>query len=191
MSLREFLRAATRPAHARIDHHPLMARLVRGRLNAENYGTALSALYALHAPIEKSFGTYLSAPDFAPPRRSVDLALDLAELGLDASAVAPLWVGCQPDSHAAYVGMRYVIEGSALGGAVIARQLDQRLPVALMAATRFYCRSTEAEEWPRFWGLVTRLEPIDADLACRRAVGLFSEIEALWDAHLGGDISQK
>ncbi|KIM00568.1 hypothetical protein CCC_03170 [Paramagnetospirillum magnetotacticum MS-1] len=159
-----------------------MACLVRGPITAELYARSLSALYALHAPLEDVFSAHLGGDDFVPARRSLDLAHDLEVLGHDAAKVAPVWNGRRPDGLAAYVGMRYVIEGSALGGAMIAPQLIRRLPPEALDACRFFTFQMEGQQWPRFWRLVDGLGPIDVHQACDAAVGLFTEIEDLWAA---------
>jgi heme oxygenase len=85
--------------------------------------------------------------------------------------------------------MRYVIEGSALGGRVIRRRLDLTLPAACRGATRFFDgedggASGEPPSWAAFWRGVDALGPIDAEAAAAAARRLFAEIEALWDRHL-------
>jgi heme oxygenase len=136
--LRQALQRATRHAHHRINHHLLVVPLVCGELTAARYGGILSALYALHAPVEEAITRFFPAPEDSPPRRSRRLAVDIKRLGLTVPGDGALWEGRSPTSPSEYVGMRYVIEGSALGGRVIAAQLSQRLPEQCRNAMLFF-----------------------------------------------------
>jgi heme oxygenase len=115
--LRQALHQATRQAHHRIDHHPLMAPLVQGSLSAADYARALVALAALHHPIETVFRRFHPALHDSLARRSRDLAADLDCLATPPAPAALWWDGRPPSCLSDYVGMRYVIEGSSLGGA--------------------------------------------------------------------------
>jgi heme oxygenase len=183
--LRGHLRAATKEGHHRLDHHPLVAPLVVGGLTRAGYGNALLALHALHAPLERTLTAF--RPDTPPPIRSVWLEEDLAALGRRAEADAPSlprWNGAAPASPAAYVGMRYVIEGSALGGRVIRRQFDQILPADCHVATRFFDGFPDDSPWQNFWRVAEALEPLSAEEAADSARQLFAEIDELWNRHL-------
>lgn len=175
------LRAATRQAHRRLDHHPLTAGLVRGPLTHRGYGAILGALHALHAPLEAAFAAF--HPDAPPPPRAADLAADLQSLRLGHLAGRLPWAGKAPASAAEYVGMRYIIEGSARGGRVIAAGLPRRLPAECRAATRFFDAQCDDAPWAAFWSVADRLGPVDAEEAAAAARRLFAEIMALWDLH--------
>jgi len=183
-ALRQQLREATKAAHHRIDHHPLMSPLVRDELSILQYGDALLGLYAFHAPSEAVFAA--ARPEVAPPRRSAWLAEDLRRLdrGGDLAAVdLPRWNGVAPASPAEYVGMRYVIEGGALGGRALLPSLRNRLPAAGRAATVFFDGQQDPQDWVAFWALAERLAPFDPAAAVAAAVRFFAEIEALADRH--------
>jgi len=190
--LRATLQAAIRVPHHRIDHHPLFAPLLDSRLSPRAYGDALFALWTLHHPVEAVLRAACPVGAPPPPRRADGLAADLARLGRRAdlgSSRWPAWAGTKPDGADSYVGMRYVIEGSALGGRVIRRRLDLTLPPACRGATRFFDgedggASGEPASWAAFWRGVDGLGPIDAEAAAVAARRLFAEIEALWDRHL-------
>lgn len=123
------LRAATRDAHARLDL--LMTRF--DLADATRYAAFLSA----HARALPAVETALDAAGFAARladwparRRGAALADDLRALGapppapLDAPALA---------SPAAQWGAAYVIEGSRLGGVMLARRVGAGLPRAYLA----------------------------------------------------------
>jgi hypothetical protein len=60
-ALQAALRAATRDLHHRLDHHQLLAPLVRSGLTMADYSLALQALYAINAPTEKAISDYIDA----------------------------------------------------------------------------------------------------------------------------------
>lgn len=180
--LRPALREATKAAHHRLDHHPLMSPLVRGSLTARSYGDALLGLHGFHAPTELACASV--RPEDAPPRRSDWLAEDLRRLGREEDLDAPdfpRWDGRVPASPAAYVGMRYVIEGSVLGGRALLPSLRERLPASCRTITAFFDGQQDATRWEAFWALADRLPPFDPAAAIAAAVGFFAEIEALAD----------
>jgi len=182
--LRQRLREATKSAHHRIDHHPLMAPLARGDLTAQRYGDALLTLYCLHAPSERAFAAFLSDPQTLPPLRSAWLAADLDRLGrreIATASVGPVWSGLPPTSASEYIGMRYVIEGAALGARAILPSLTDRLPPECRSATSFFDGQQAPQEWEKFWGLADRLGPLDPDAAIGAAIRFFGEFEALAD----------
>ncbi len=137
LPLAEYLRAATRTAHRQLDHHPLLNALVRKDLDLTRYGQVLASLHGPQAALEAVVRPRLVqlgvAQVFAP--RQADLAADLSVLGL-----TPLPLYGEPptaDDDSALVGLLYVLEGSRLGGAVIARCLADSLP--------------EPPRWARYW----------------------------------------
>lgn len=140
------LRDATKYAHYRLDHHPLLAPLVRSGLDARSYGLALSALHGPQAALERAVHRGLGEEANAFPGRLVDLEADLTKLScspLPLSAVLPT-----PDGAAECVGLLYLLEGSGMGGVVIARQLAVHLPDVPRG---FFGAPDTPARWARFW----------------------------------------
>lgn len=140
------LRLATREAHRGLDHHPLLQPLVDKCLRREDYACALAALHGPQAAIESRLADF--APPAVFPTRLADLDADLAALRMPPQALhAEL-----PDTPtaAAHIGLMYVIEGSRLGGAAIARCLASSQP---HAPRRFFSNAAETGRWERFWAL--------------------------------------
>lgn len=163
------LRAATRAAHRALDHHPLLAPLVRAGLTPEAYGRALAALHAPQAALERLLAGFAPPADF-PPRLPA-LEADLAALGL---APFPLAVP-PPDLRdaAEKVGAMYVLEGATLGAAVIARELSATLPADTPRS--FFSGAGGAARWPAFWRFARRHCPPPAwEAACAGASAAFA-----------------
>jgi heme oxygenase len=168
-SLEACLREATKAAHRRLDHHPLLAALPSPGLTLEGYGRALAALHGAHGAIESVLAEFAPAALF--PRRLPDLESDLAVLGLDP---LPLTVAVpQPGDDAGLLGMLYVIEGSHLGGAVIAKRLAASLPAG--AARAFFSGAEGGLRWQRFRAFAqSRIRPEGFESAARAAGDTFA-----------------
>lgn len=163
------LRKATKAAHSLLDHHPLLMALPGPTLSLETYGRALAALHGAHRAIESRVAAF--APAVLFPRRLADMESDLAALGVSPRPLTvevPL-VGCTAEM----LGMLYVIEGSNMGGIVIARQLALSLPGN--APRAFFGGAEGSPRWQRFWAFAhPRIEPEDFDLAAMAASATFA-----------------
>ncbi len=127
---RAILRNATGADHARLD--ALFARF--DLANAAEYGEFLAAHAAAVGAVESALnaaGMRRLIPDWPARRRDALVRADLAALGIDPPAPLP-----PPalDGAAAAWGAAYVVEGSRLGGAMLARQVGTGLPTSYLAA---------------------------------------------------------
>ncbi len=118
------LRAATAEAHAALeDDLDLIARLC----SPAQRRAAVARFYGFHLAAERLLAPFLddvAGLDFADRRRTAWLAKDLRLLGIDAATVAaPSLAG--PASVEQALGFFYVLEGSTLGGKVVARAVEQ------------------------------------------------------------------
>jgi heme oxygenase len=207
-SLLSTLRACTAAAHARLDDG--LARA--GGLDADRYPAFLRASLAVVAPIEPALARWL--PAMAPPSRVAALRADLAALlegtrpatnagaTWGASCVAGDAVGAGGsvaemegssaalpalESQAAAWGAAYVVEGSALGGMVLAERVEAvRGAAAPTRYLRLRGRAT-AEHWRAFVAELARAErELDAgerEAACAAACALFAAYEAAFLEH--------
>ena len=143
-TLHDALRSATAVVHERLHGHPGLAAVQLGTINLSAYTALLSRLYGFHRPFELTAGL--------APQRTNWLESDLAELGVDADKRAAL-PRCSAFSevapHEFILGARYVVEGSALGGRGLARQLDDLLGVGVVAGRHFF--SGHGAETGRVW----------------------------------------
>lgn len=148
-TLSEWLKRETREDHHRVDQHPALKPLLRRELTLGEYATALSALYAPIASLEQALSCGLKAHDmdYRLIHREALLKADIHQLGMRAASVR---LTPPPDSVADAVGMLYVLEGSRLGGRMIARHvesvLDDQVPLRFFTA-----HPLTEEEWTAFW----------------------------------------
>ena len=141
-SLLASLREATREAHAAIEQVPALARLLDPGLGRADYAATLGRLYRFHAALEPRLVAALvgwpAAAALAAAGRPGALAADLAALGRPAPAPAPEAALPGLAEGMAALGCLYVMEGSSLGGRVIARRLVESLGVTPGQGGRFF-----------------------------------------------------
>jgi len=146
------LRAATAADHAAVD----TAYAGFDLADRDGYAAFLTA-HARALPAIESALVRAGDDGFRP--RTPLLAQDLAALGMDMPV--PLAIAL-PVGAAERAGMLYVIEGSRLGGGLLARQVPAGLPSAYLSATHL------PGEWR---ALLTRLdEETEGDGRLRDAV---------------------
>jgi heme oxygenase len=112
----------------------------------EAYGGLLLALRGFYRPVEAALGAVVGWNELNPTvdiasRRRADLLdedLDRLRIEIPAGRVGAPAPGLVVDSVAEALGCIYVLEGSALGGRVVARRaraaLGERLPVAFFSS---------------------------------------------------------
>lgn len=130
------LRLQTRAAHDRIEANPHFARLMAPNLTRPEYHALVARLFGHHAAAEAA----LAATAALLParlglagrlRRTALLGADLIALGSTAAQIAalPRCPGLAMRQPEDAWGVLYVLEGSSLGGQVIARHLAQHLQI--------------------------------------------------------------
>lgn len=146
--LRMRLRQATAPLHDRVDS----AFSGFDLQDPDDYRRFLRAHYRVLCAAERALeqaaiGDVLD--DWPARVRRHALGKDLAQLGCALPSPAPL---AKPNDDAACWGIAYVLEGSRLGGRVLARRLREANP---QAPTRYLEHGDVAVLWP---GFLARLE---------------------------------
>ncbi|GAB3068906.1 hypothetical protein GCM10027186_22820 [Micromonospora schwarzwaldensis] len=145
------LRDGTRDHHAAVERRLGLPDRIRAR---GDLAVALAALLAAWSPLERD----LAAADWSglPLDRRLGeaaalLRADLAALGVAVDRPAA-GSGLDFGTTARAVGGRYVLLGSALGGRVIAPEVERRLGLREGEATRFFRRSGGApgRDWRDF-----------------------------------------
>ena len=132
-SLRDILRSATSKSHERLHQHEGLSAVAAGTIDLSAYTALLCRLYGFHHSFE------LAAQPL--PERTRWLESDLATFGVDTTMLAGLprcTVFPALASPDYLLGASYVVEGSALGGRGLARQLDGLLGTGTIAGRRFF-----------------------------------------------------
>ena len=142
------------------------------------YRDLLARLYGFHAAWEPRAEAALADAEFFCGRRKVRLLrADLGELGMTPAAISGLAL-CEPTvamrSPAEVWGSMYVVEGSTLGGAVIARHVERSLGLGRHSGCHYFrCYGENVRPmWTAFGSrLLTRCGQAEEDVviaaACR------------------------
>ena len=174
------LRFETRPFHDAVEANAFNQALTAGTITATQTAEFLTRMYGFVQPYEAALRQYAAA--FGPAwqleqRYRAPLILeDLALLGYPAeppvcSAMPPL------ETCAQLLGSMYVLEGSTLGGQVIARQLA----AADIAGRHFFAGRAERTGplWKQFGQLLTAAAAAeDADAIVASAILTFQTLAA-------------
>lgn len=168
------LRVETRPAHDLVERVPALARLMAPDLDRATYVGVLQGLHRFHAGLHTPLANALSPlPDAAPyidATRLDALEHDLAQLDTRPGPPAdPESLPSLPTAAHA-LGCLYVIEGSTLGGRVIARRLRDALSLDPTNGAAFYGARSADETRTRFLALVAILEAAAIDPAHAGAI---------------------
>ena len=151
------LRTETRPYHDAVEQNPFNEALGAGTATPEATAWFLGKLYGVVQPFEDALRAH--AADFGPAwhleqRYRAPLILeDLRQLPGPAM-VPPLCPAMPPlNTRPELLGAMYVLEGSTLGGQVIARQLSQ---AGIPLTAYFGARSAQTGPlWKQFCQLLT------------------------------------
>jgi len=177
------LRQRTRAAHASIERVPGMALLVAPDLTLPHYVSVLQHMHAFLSAAEPAIAAALDGLPAAVPlldgERPRALASDLAWLGAPPIAMTrPL---PRLETPNAALGALYVVEGSSLGGRVIARHVTESLGMRPGAGGSFYGGlSAEAARirWAALCDLIeSSMSATDAERAAVAACETFACLE--------------
>jgi len=180
------LHSATAADHRALDHHRMMRRLTGSALTPEQYAESLAAMFRPHVQLERlvhesrhhfETGIRLS------PRIEL-MTADLLELAWPVPMVSPD-PAAPSDDRAAWWGRVYVLEGSRLGGAFIARRIHASLGDHLPC--RFFSEATGSGDYATVLALLEReLEkPFALEQAAASARAAFAAYTAELDRFAG------
>ena len=133
---RAALRDATRVHHERVEAAVDLPARTRDR---DTYRALLASLLGLFRPLERQLAALPwreAGLDLGAHRRAALLRADVADLGGDPDAVPDAPVPATP-ALADGFGALYVLEGSALGGQILAREAEAALELGGVG-TRFF-----------------------------------------------------
>ncbi len=158
-SMRQLLRDATREAHRRVDACFGRFDLASPRGYRDFLAVHGAVLPGCEASLEASGAAVLIA-DWPRRRRAAALLDDLAHVGA-AGSTHP--TALRRLSPAELFGIAYVLEGSRMGGAVLARQVEANMDPDCRVATRYLRHGAGQGLWPSFLAALEASDPVRAD----------------------------
>ncbi|AZR32693.1 biliverdin-producing heme oxygenase [Xanthomonas vasicola] len=170
------LRHATQDAHRLVEAVPLMQALGQGQIDSAAYAQILRRHHGLLAGFEAQLSDWLTTlvgNGWHYRRRVPALREDLRALGQQPDL--PVALPSVADDAARW-GMLYVIEGSQLGGRMIARSVRKQQPALAGALRYFELADDDPAGWRRFQAaLERRLDtPSARDAAIDGAQAMFA-----------------
>ncbi len=195
-SVRDFLRNATHAAHLRLDEM-VGQRLLGPGFTQSNYLKLLINLHAFIARWELEMERALASvlPGFVAERSKLpmlraDIAAMHGQQGPTHATHAPV-IGWTDISSA--LGSMYVIEGSTLGGQIIAPRLREKLKLAQNSGGTEYFQSygpMVTRRWREFVSVLDRLiAPQGLNSAAENALWTFNTIGAIFTNSLSPEAS--
>ena len=143
MSLRTRLKTLTRPLHDKLESLEISKKLLSHQIDKADYIAYLIAMKAIHEQVESQFSTYFSSNTLQHLMTRQRLALittDLSALGYShydlSEQQAEAWL--IPWSLESLLGALYVLEGSTLGGQMIAKKTNHIVGNDGLVATRYF-----------------------------------------------------
>ena len=171
------LRQRTAPLHARLD-----AALNDAPPTRASYVAFLRATLAAQRRVLPAIARWIARPDDA--QRLASLRADLAALDAAPHDEAPVDELTLPPAGA--YGAAYVVEGSTLGGLVLAERFEAALGLPPDTATRYlrlHGRDTAAR-WRAFLADLSQVaDPVAHEEACQAAIAAFEAYRAAFVAH--------
>ena len=179
------LREETRSAHDGIERE---LEAFEAHRSLDRHRLLVARFFGFYAVWEPQVGASLADEAFFAPRRKIPLLeQDLDFLGYDRRAIEALPRCDNPPSVASLpetLGSLYVLEGSTLGGQVIARRLERSLGLSNgrgYAFFRSYGREVGAM-WKAFGARLSALPSAAGDASVRSAQATFARLHS-WLCH--------
>jgi heme oxygenase (biliverdin-IX-beta and delta-forming) len=155
-SLRRRLKKLSAPFHTELESTPIAIRLASGTIEQEEYGLYLERVAALHQTLEPLFTAMNEWKAYGiDPLQRTRLQLlnnDLCALGKEIPLQREIQPFDIPLNFATAVGMMYVLEGSTMGGQVLARKLSHIVGSDGLSCTRYFAAygDNTMKQWGEF-----------------------------------------
>lgn len=165
--MRDSLRAATSAVHARLHRHSGLSAAASGVIEIDLYRALLIRLYGFHRAFDASIEEYAYLLGDDTPSRSSLIESDLSAFGVAPEGVPLCEKLPRVRNEAQALGALYVVEGSSLGGAIIANALKPVLAPLKGAGCRFFSNDgAKRGGWRR---LLAKIETLHGQPELERA----------------------
>ncbi len=126
-NLHAMLKERTSMQHSQIENTPLVSKLINNTITLSEYQLLIRKFYGYIAPSEELIQKLTSRYLLIQREKSLSLLSDLAVFGIEKHSVE--FCCCLPllETYEQVLGYMYVMEGSTLGGQIIAKKLQETL----------------------------------------------------------------
>ena len=144
----EQLREATRELHEQIEQENEAKKILDHTITLEEYKQLLLQNYIAYHTTENEISGHLA--DYRGKKHE-QLQMDLENLNMDSSLSSGIQADFKCRTAAEALGAAYVVEGSALGGMVIAKELKKCPALSRIEKHYFFSGNREnMQEWKLF-----------------------------------------
>lgn len=184
----EYLKTYTKLEHASLEKQ--LIGIIKGIRTTEQYIDLLRMFYGFYQALEPGMEQYLTQeliPDIKQRRKAGALLQDIRDLG-DESRQQHIEVDTPViNNYARALGAAYVLEGSTLGGVIIAKMIKTQLP-DIPAGKGFSFFTCYGEDGPNMWKkfrtyLLALTNKEDQDIAAETARQTFLTFKAWIDKY--------
>jgi len=183
----DHIKTYTKHEHASLEKH--LIGIIKGIRTKEQYIDLLRMFYGFYQTLEVTMEQYLTPdhiPDVMQRRKASALLQDLRDLGWNNREHVEVDTPVI-NSYASALGAAYVLEGSMLGGVIIAKMIKTQLP-DLAPGKGFSFFTCYGEDAPNMWKkfrtyLLALTNKEDQDIAAETARQTFLKFKAWIDKY--------
>jgi heme oxygenase (biliverdin-IX-beta and delta-forming) len=167
--------------------HQQAEEMIRPQLGSlkqiHDYAALLKTFYGFYSPVEQSISNFVSKkllPDISERRNSKLILRDLEALGISADSIPLCSRLPEIYSPATALGSMYVLEGSTLGGQMIARMLQKNPMLNLVPGQLNFFQGYREETGRKWKSFQAALNLLDGETeilvsAARQTFSLFTQ----------------
>ena len=167
--------------------HQQAEEMIRPQLSSlkqiHDYAALLKTFYGFYSPVEQLISNFVSEellPDISDRRNSKLILRDLAALGISGDSIPLCSRLPEIDSPTAAMGAMYVLEGSTLGGQMIARMLQNNPLLNLVPGQLNFFLGYKKETGPKWKSFQAALNLLDGETetlvsTARQTFSLFTQ----------------
>ncbi len=179
----EKLRTLTHDVHERLHVHPLTEPLISENLTRAQYTLILSAFKEFHKNVEIQAQPYNEVYPFT--KNMAAITNDLTALNTENYHLPEITAFPKITTQDMFLGMIYVVEGSNLGGQLIAKNVNKVLGLTPQTGLSFFTAAGKktAQNWKNFQRILEE-NCEDADICASAALQTFEALEKyLWNVN--------
>ena len=176
------LREATAALHQKLEEKNLANKIVDHSISEEEYKLLMLQNYMAYSIAEEAISGQVQ--DY-PKEKTSDILDDLSSLGCSNSDLPSFDFAITNAAEA--IGAKYVIEGSAMGGIMIGRELEKCPSLQEIPEQQFYSGKRDAvKSWNSFKKHVNAQEYTGEQIeaACKKAVETFQLFQKAYQTNL-------
>ncbi|MUP47480.1 heme oxygenase [Gramella sp. BOM4] len=174
------LREATAELHQRLEGENLAGKIIDHSINLEEYKLLIYQNFLAYRSVEKAIAGFLPLPEM---HKTSQLTKDMKSLGMQFSEMET-GLDFECNDHAEAIGAAYVLEGSAMGGLMIGRELKNCEIASHLERQHFFSgERSSMDGWNKFLKYLRSEEfsQKQVDKACEKARETFLLFEKAFE----------